>query len=116
MKYPVLLLARELHHQGGSERQMVETAVGLDRKRFEPYVGTFRPQGLRADQLRAAGVPVIHFPVYSWRSPAAVSGMWQLARFLRSHKIPVGHGFDGPLAGYAPPGGRYFTSAGLVSS
>src|SRR6266403_2465618 len=116
MKYPVLLLARELHHQGGSERQMVETAVGLDRKRFEPYVGTFRPQGLRADQLRAAGVPVIHFPVYSWRSRAAVSGMWQLARFIRSHKIRLVHAFDGPLAVYATPVVRYFTSAVMLSS
>ena len=84
MKHPVLLLARELH-QGGSERQMTEIALGLDRARFEPHVGTFRPEGIRGDELRTAGVPVAHFSVYSFQSPAALAGAWQLARYIRRH-------------------------------
>ena len=64
---------RELH-QGGTERQLTEVALGLDRARFEPHVGTFRPEGMRGDELRAAGVPVVHFPVYSFQSPAALAG------------------------------------------
>src|SRR5580700_6208209 len=115
MRHPVLLMARELH-QGGSERQMAETALGLDRNRFEPHVGSFRPQGIRGDQLRAAGVPIIHLPVYSFRSPAAVSGLWQLARYIRRHKIRLVHTFDAPLTVYATPAVRYLTPAKMLSS
>ena len=45
-------MVRELHH-GGSERQMTETALALDRTRFEPHVGAFIAGGSRADELRA---------------------------------------------------------------
>ena len=115
MKHPVLLLSRELH-QGGSERQMTEVALGLDRARFEPHVGTFRPQGIRGDELRTAGVPVVHFPVYSFQSPAALAGAWQLTRYIRRHNIHLVHSFDAPLTVYAMPVIRYFTSAVAVSS
>src|ERR1700733_207740 len=100
MKYPVLLMARELE-AGGSERQLSEIAQGLDRSRFEPYVGAFRPNGLRGEQLRAAGVPVVHFPVYSFRSTGALTGALQLARFIRRQGIRLVHAFDNPLAVYA---------------
>jgi glycosyltransferase involved in cell wall biosynthesis len=113
--YPVLLLARELHG-GGSERQLAEIALGLDRSRFEPYVGTFHATGLRADQLRAAGVPVIHFPVRSFRSPAAVAGAWNLTRFIRSRGVKLVHAFDAPLAVFATPVTRYFTRAAMLTS
>lgn len=108
-------MARELE-AGGSERQMTEIALGLDRSRFEPYVGTFRPKGLRGDQLRAAGVPVVHLPVYSFRSRAALAGAWQLARFIRSRGIRLVHTFDAPLTVYATPVVRYFTRAVMLSS
>ncbi len=115
MKYPVLLMARELN-QGGSERQLTEIALGLDRARFEPFVGAFRPQGFRGDQLRAAGVPVIQFPVYSFRSRAALSGIWQLARFIHRRNIRLVHTFDAPTTAYATPITRFLTRALMLSS
>jgi L-malate glycosyltransferase len=115
MKHSVLLLARELH-QGGSERQLTEVALGLDRARFEPHVGAFRPDGMRGDELRNAGIPTVHFPVYSFRSAAAVAGFWRLVRYIRRHNIHLVHTFDAPLTVYAMPVVRYFTSAVAVSS
>ncbi len=116
VKYPVLLMARELHQLGGSERQLTEIALGLDRVRFEPHVATFRLQGLRGDQLRARGVPVIQFPVYSFRSSAALAGIGQLARYIHRHNIRLVHAFDAPLTVYATPVTRYLTSAVMLSS
>ena len=115
MKIPVLLLVRELD-LGGSERQMTEIALSLDRARFEPHVGTFRPMGLRGDQLRAAGVPVVHFPVHSFRSIAALAGAWQLGRYIRRHNVQLVHSFDAPLTIYGMPVTKYFTTAKAVSS
>ena len=115
MAWPVLLMARELD-LGGSERQMTEIAKTLDRSRFEPHVGCLRPEGLRGRELKAAGVPIAHFPVHSYASLSAVSGAWQLARYIQRHNIRLVHTYDYPLTVFAIPVGRFFTSAIVVSS
>ena len=48
-------MVREFHH-GGSERQMTEVALSLDRGRFAPHIGAFIVRGIRAYELRAASV------------------------------------------------------------
>jgi glycosyltransferase involved in cell wall biosynthesis len=115
MKTRVLLLIRELH-LGGSERQMTEIARGLDRSRFEPHVGCFRAEGIRGDELRAAGVPVVQFPVHSFMSPSALKGAVQLTRYIRRHEIRVVHTFDYPLTTFAVPVARAATRAVVISS
>src|ERR1051326_5471737 len=115
MKIPVLLMARELHI-GGSERQMTETALALDRSTFEPHVGCFRPAGMRGDELRQAGVPVVQFPVASYRSWGAVTGARDIARYIRQNGIRILHTWDYPLNVYAIPIARLMTNAIAVSS
>ena len=76
-------MARELTF-GGTERQLVETARSLDRARFDPRVGVFYPGGARYDELLAAGVPVLEFPVRSFLNPSilsAAAGLIRLAWF-----------------------------------
>jgi L-malate glycosyltransferase len=115
MPWPVLLMARALDG-GGSERQLREIAKVLDRSRFQPHAGCFGPEGEGRGELEAAGVPVAHFPVYSFRSPGAVSGAFQLARYVRRHKIRLVHTFDYPATVFAVPASRLLTSATVVSS
>jgi L-malate glycosyltransferase len=115
MSWPVLLLARELD-LGGSERQMTAVAMALDRSRFEPIVGCFRPDGVRGKELTAAGIGIAHFPVYSFASPSAALGAWKLARFIRRRNIQLVHTFDYSLTVFAVPVARGFTSAMVVSS
>lgn len=115
MTWPVLLMARELD-LGGSERQMTEVAKALDRTRFEPHVGCFRPGGLRGKELQAAGVPIAHFRVYSFVSPGVVFGAWQLARYIRRHKIRLVLTYDFPLTVFAVPVAHFFTSTVVMSS
>lgn len=109
---PVLLMVRELN-LGGSERQVAEVAKALDRTRFEPRVGCFRPAGLRADDLRAAGVPMVHFPVPSL---ASVKGALQIAGYIRQQGIRLVHTFDTPANLYGVPAARMAGSAVVVSS
>jgi glycosyltransferase involved in cell wall biosynthesis len=113
--WPVLLLARELD-LGGSERQLTEIAKNLDRSRFEPHVGFLRPGGLRANELEAAGVPTIQFPVHSFKSLDALRATGSLARFIRRRNIRLVHTFDYPLTVFAAPVARWLTSAVVVSS
>src|SRR5215472_5110152 len=102
MAAPVLLMACELH-LGGSERQMTLIAKSLDRSRFEPVIGCFRPAGFRGEEIEAAGIQIAHFPVDSLKSPRAVSSAWMLARFIRHRGIQLVHTFDYPLTAFAIP-------------
>jgi L-malate glycosyltransferase len=115
MAWPVLLLARELD-LGGSERQMTEIAKTLDRSRFDPHVGCFRPQGIRNAELAATGVPIVHFPVDSFASFRALAEAGRLASYIRRHGIRLVHTFDYPLTLFAVPVARWATSAVVVSS
>jgi glycosyltransferase involved in cell wall biosynthesis len=115
MAWPVLLLARELD-LGGSERQMTEIAKTLDRSRFAPHVGCFRPQGIRHAELAASGVPIVHFPLDSFASLGALSAAWKLGSYIRRHKIRLVHTFDYPLTLFAVPVARWSTSAVVVGS
>jgi len=109
---PVLLMVRELN-LGGSERQMAEIAKALDRSRFDPRVGCFRRAGLRADDLRAAGVPIVHFPVPSL---ASVKGALRIAAYVREQNIGLVHTFDTPANLYGVPAARVGGCAVVLSS
>jgi len=109
---PILLMVRELN-LGGSERQMAEIAKALDRSRFDVRAGCFRPAGLRGDELRAAGVPIVQFPVPSL---ASVKGALRIARYTREQGIRLVHTFDTPANIYGVPSARMAGSAVVVSS
>jgi glycosyltransferase involved in cell wall biosynthesis len=113
--WPVLLLSRELG-LGGSERQLAEIARSLDWTRFEPHVGCFHPEGIRGDQLRRAGVPVVRFGVTSFRSVSALAGALELGRYLEHRRIELVHSFDAPMNLFAAPVARLFRAPVVVTS
>jgi glycosyltransferase involved in cell wall biosynthesis len=115
MKPGILLMVRELHH-GGSERQLTEVALGLDGSQFQAHVGAFRTEGIRADELRAAGIPILHLPIHSFKSASSITSAWRLARYIRANNICLVHTFDMPSTAYAIPVTRVMTSAIALAS
>ncbi len=111
---PVLLMVRELG-PGGTERQITEIAKALDRSRFEVHVGCFH-EGIRALELRAAGIPVVRLPVSSFLSPGALGGARQMGRYLRRHGIRIVHTFDYPLNCFGVPVAKLFRTPVVLSS
>jgi glycosyltransferase involved in cell wall biosynthesis len=103
---PVLLMVRELT-LGGSERQMSEMAKALDPRRFQVHAGCFRPGGMRARELEAAGIPILALELRSFKSPWKVrASLGALRRYVREHGIRIIHGFDPPtslLVGHLVP-------------
>ncbi len=94
--WPVLFMATNWI-MGGSERQMTEIAKALDRSRFEPHVGCFRPGGLRGKELRRCGCSDRSFSrVFFASAGAVILGAWQLARYIRRHKIRLVLTYDYP--------------------
>lgn len=81
---------------GGCERDLAKLAKRLDRSQFEPHVGCFRDFGFRADELRAAGIPIVRFPVTSFRSPSFVRGIAAFRKYTHQHNIRLVHTLDVP--------------------
>jgi len=114
-RWPVLLMARALD-LGGSERQLAATARTLDRERFEPHVGCYHPEGIRAAELRAAGIPIVSFGIRSFRSPSLLTGAWQMSAYLRRHRIALVHPFDYPTVIFGVPVARLSGTPVVLSS
>ncbi len=112
---PVLLLAQALG-AGGSERQLSLIAQHLDPTEFEPHVGCMRLEGERYQELRAAGVPIVHFPLLTFGSLSTLSCARALGRYVARHRIQVVHSFDSPTNLFAPPVVRALTNAAIVTS
>ena len=90
MPTPILLMVRELAVGGGCERDLTKLALTIDRQKFAPHVACFH-EGYRADELRAAGVPVTRFDVHSFRDRSALSGIAQFRRYTHQHGIRLVH-------------------------
>jgi len=113
--WPVLLMARELG-LGGSERQLAEIAKSLDRSRFEAHAGCLHARGVRADELRAAGVPILELGIRSYLRPSALGAAWRMGQYIRRHRIQLVHTFDVPLNQFGVPVARAFRVRAVLSS
>jgi glycosyltransferase involved in cell wall biosynthesis len=98
---PILLTARELNI-GGIERDITQIALKIDRSRFEPHVASYQSEGMRFEELRRAGVPFLHLPVTSLKSPTTVSAALRMRRYIREHGIQVVHAYDSSAVFVAP--------------
>jgi glycosyltransferase involved in cell wall biosynthesis len=112
---PVLLMSFNLG-VGGSERQLAEVAKALDRTLFEPHVGCFHAEGIRADELRARGIPILQLPVTSFASFSAIRGAAQLVSYIYRHRIQLVHTFDVPLNIFGVPVARAALRTKVMSS
>lgn len=90
---PILLMVRELD-QGGVERDVTKIATHLDRTRFSPHVATYHAHGLRYDELRIAGIPLLHLPVRRLASTETIRLGFILCRYIHTHAIKVVHCYD----------------------
>jgi L-malate glycosyltransferase len=108
-------MARELG-LGGTERQLAETGLSLDRARFEPHVACFTDGGFRAHELRDAGIPIFEVGIRSLMPRAAIQGARRMGAYLKQHEIRLVHAFDVPADLFAVPVARYFRTPVVLSS
>ena len=112
---PILLMVRELN-LGGCEQDVAKVAIGLDRNLFTPYAGCFHPRGFRAEELRAANVPVIEFPVKSFAALSTLEVARQLGQFVADKKIRIVHTFDVPSNIFGVPAARWYKVPVVIAS
>jgi glycosyltransferase involved in cell wall biosynthesis len=111
-----LLLATHLLDTGGSERQVRQTAVALDRSRFDVHLAFFRPDPDREREMQAAGVKTVYVPLFSYASLGAVRSALRLRRYLKDHGIQLVHAFDNPSSTFAAPVARLSGTAVVLAS
>jgi glycosyltransferase involved in cell wall biosynthesis len=111
---PVLLLSHSLGH-GGSERQLVNFALALDRRRFAPHVASVLG-GFHVDALRAAAVPVISIPLRSLYGPSALPAVNTLRAYVRQRGIRLVHAFDYTMSVFGAPAARTCRHVAILSS
>jgi len=80
---------------GGTENQMVQTAVRLHRLGYHVTVGCLRAEGPLLSVLQNAGIPVIEFrKKKTLMSPSGLVQLFRLVFFLRQGKFQVLHAHD----------------------
>jgi glycosyltransferase involved in cell wall biosynthesis len=112
---PVLLTIRQLDF-GGTERQITVAAKSFDRSRFTPHIGCFSADGERADELRAANIPIVIFPVRSLYAPSTLAAASHFVRYIHRHRIQLLHTFDVPTTVFGVAFGRMARTPVVISS
>jgi glycosyltransferase involved in cell wall biosynthesis len=75
---------------------VTELAKSLHRDGFETHIACFHPDGVRAGELRAAGIPIVGLQVRAFHHPSTLLAAARLARYLRRNDIQIVHSFDVP--------------------
>jgi len=101
----VILMTRTLGH-GGTERQLTEVALSLNRELFTPHIACVEGHGFRADELRANGVSILELPFSSFASLKCIAAIARLRQYLRRHKIGLVHTFDTTMNVFGVPAAK----------
>ena len=100
------MLVSQLLDGGGSERQVRQLAIALNRLHFEVHLASFRSNEKIAEQLRQAGVQTVDLAVTSLASPKIVGTVLNLRSYVKQHGIQLLHAFDAPSSTLAVPMAR----------
>ncbi|MEW6730463.1 MAG: glycosyltransferase [Acidobacteriota bacterium] len=87
---PIMLFTETLTI-GGTEQQMMELAKRLDNNRYKIVLGCKLASGPLLKEVTSAQIPLIEFPLRSFREPHALYQLSRLVKFLYRHRIQVLH-------------------------
>ena len=76
---------------GGTERQVVNVALGLDRNRFDLHLASIHRYGALMKEIESLDVPHASFPIRSLYRPGTLLQALRLAWYIRKHRIQVVH-------------------------
>jgi glycosyltransferase involved in cell wall biosynthesis len=92
---------------GGTERQFVYLAKGLDKSRFDIRVGCLSKRGEFLKDIEAMNLPVAEYPIKSLYSPRMLKGQWRFARDLRRQNIRLVHAYGFYPNVFSVPAARF---------
>lgn len=103
---PRVLLFTDSFARGGTERQFVRLARGLDRSRYDLFIGCLHRSGPFLSEVESLGVSIVEFPINSFYNFQAARLFVRLVRFLHREQIQILHAFDFYTSVFAVPAAR----------
>ena len=91
---------------GGTENHFMTLARSLDAARFDLRFACLRKWGPFVDELRERRIPLVEYPVATFRSLKAVMQQARLARDVRYHSVDIVHTYSFYGNVFAVPPGR----------
>ncbi len=91
---------------GGTERQVLNLAQGLDPERFELSFGCMHRRGPLLDEVETSGIPISEYQIPSFLHYRTIPGQLRLARYLRRNRIDVVHSYGFYSNVFAVPAAR----------
>jgi len=91
---------------GGTENHFMTLARSLDAARFDLRFACLRKWGPFVDELRERRIPLVEYPVATFRSLKAVMQQARLARDVRYHAVDIVHTYSFYGNVFAVPPGR----------
>ena len=80
-------------HIGGTERQVTNIALGMDKSQFDLHLACFRYSGELLPEVETLAAPRPVFPIGSLYHPKTFVQAVRLMRYIRRHGIQVVHSY-----------------------
>ncbi len=78
---------------GGTERQVMNLAAGVDSTRFDLHMGCNGKVGALLEEATSRGIPVQEYAINSLYNLGAIQARLRLSRYLREHNIQILHAY-----------------------
>jgi len=101
---------------GGTERQAVNLAQGLDRSRFDPHFACFRLLGEFLADIEASRSPLTTYEIKRLYGGRTLGQQLRFARDLRKRHVDVVHAYGFHANVFALPAARLAGVRGIVAS
>ena len=92
---------------GGTERQVVNLALGLDRERFDLHVACLGRSGDFLTQVEGNQIPLSEYRITSLCSHTTVREQWKFAGYLKRNRIQIVHSFGFYSNVFSVPSARF---------
>jgi glycosyltransferase involved in cell wall biosynthesis len=80
-------------HIGGTERQVVNLALGIDPSRFDLHLACLRSSGTLMGELEALQIPRPEFRIGRFYNPVTFWQGMRLAQYIRKNRIQIVHSY-----------------------
>ena len=101
---------------GGTERQVINLAYGLDRARFDLHVACFKRWGDLLGEIEGSGWPLAEYRIRSLYGARTLRQQLRFGTYLRRHRIHVVHTFGFDANVFAIPVARLAGARAVVAS
>ena len=92
---------------GGTERQVMNLATGIDPQRFDLHMGCLGKVGAYLEEALSRGIPVEEFRIKSLYSAGSMRSRLRLAGYLSDHAIQIVHSYGFYSNLFAIPAARF---------